>query len=267
MPRYALCQTKSLMSFPAALPLGTILIADDDETHRLLTQRLLEAQGYVCDCVSSSTEVESRLQAREYDLLISDIDMPGNEQLQLITRLPQIHQGLPVILITGVPDMQTAMQSIRLSVVAYLTKPFDSGELIAHVRQNVARYRCYKAVAGSRQRMQETYAALEQMELLLQNPGTPESAATLPQAFLDVILGNAVQSLMDFRVLAETYFSNKADTMAALEKSRPAVLMQAIWETIGVLEKTKHSFKSKELAELRVKLEALVGKSHKPTLK
>ncbi|MCI0692942.1 response regulator [candidate division KSB1 bacterium] len=58
-----------------------------------------------------------------YDLLIADIKMPGNDELEFIEEPPAIAEGLPVILVTGYPSLNTAIKSTRLHVAGYMMKP------------------------------------------------------------------------------------------------------------------------------------------------
>lgn len=241
-------------------PSSRVLLADDDPAFREMTRRLLAQNGYECDCAASAAEVEAVLRAKEYDLLISDIDMPGNSNLQMVAGLPQLQAGLPVILVTGAPSVDSAARSVGLAVAAYLIKPLDSAALLDHVRRAIERYRCFKAVAASRQRFLQASADLQRIEDLLRAPAGASSDSSA-QAFLDLTLQNAAQSLLDLRRLMDALRSQpqREHGKEWLRASRPVVLLEALWETIAVLERTKSSFKSKELGQLRKKLEGLVG--------
>lgn len=239
---------------------GRVLVADDDPSMLEVARELLEDNGFSCDTAVSGSEVELCLRRQEYDLLIADIDMPGNRELQLVASLPQLQDGLPVILVTGAPSVRSAAQSVGKSVVAYLIKPVQTEELLSHVRKAVALYRSFKAVVNTRQRMATACADLQNIETALRHPAENTATASI-HAFLEVSLGNTIQSLSEVRALLEVLSTEvcSKEHEALLQTARPAVLIQALWETIAVLEKTKGSFKSKELGELRQRLEKLVG--------
>src|SRR5881394_80820 len=110
---------------------GRILIADDDGAFRLATQTLLRRQGFDCESVPDAAGAVELLGQSEFDLLISDIHMPGNAALELVERLPQVAETLPVILLTGHPSVQSAARSVRLRVAAYLVKPCEVEELLS----------------------------------------------------------------------------------------------------------------------------------------
>lgn len=237
---------------------GHILIADDEETFRLSTTELLRREGYQCDCVPDAAAAAERLSGGHYDLLISDIKMPGNADLEMIRRLAQIRAGLPVILVTGYPTVRTAVESIQLPVTAYLIKPVDMSELLPLVRQSIGTYQVRRIVNANRQRLQDWSQDLENIEALMQKSPAAADAEPL-NALLALTMRNLQETLLDLKRLTEVVtIADNPQAREALETSRPLKLLAAVRETINVLEKTKGSFKSKELGELRRRLEHLV---------
>lgn len=242
-----------------------LLLADDDPSFREMTRRLLLRHGYDCDTVANAAEVEARLRERSYDLLISDIEMPGNSNLQMIAGLPQLQAGLPVILVTGSPSIESAARSVGLAVAAYLIKPVDAQDLLMQVARAIERFRCFRAVAQSRQRFLQASADLERLGATLCSPA-PASLDSALRVYFDLTLENAAQSILELRRLLEvargTDFPGEGTDR--WPTAAPAKLVEALWETIAVLEKTKTAFKSKDLAQLRQKLEDLVGGRKNP---
>ncbi len=118
---------------------GNILIADDDETFLQSTADLLRREGYVCDCASDAGAVIEILRLARYDILITDINMPGNTGLELIKNLPKNAEGMPVILVTGNHLTNTEIQSLQPPVVACMRKPLDFDKLLAQVRISMER--------------------------------------------------------------------------------------------------------------------------------
>ncbi len=72
---------------------GKILIADDDDTFLQSTADLLRREEYMCDCASDARAVIEILKLARYDLLITDINMPGNTGLEFIKNLPKMQKG------------------------------------------------------------------------------------------------------------------------------------------------------------------------------
>ena len=114
-----------------------ILIADDDVTFSLAITDLLRREGYECYCAPDAMTVIQTLKSEKFDLLISDINMPGNNELELIKKLKEIAEGLPVILLTGGQFSDTQIQSLKPPVIACLNKPPDFEELLMHVRNSI----------------------------------------------------------------------------------------------------------------------------------
>jgi DNA-binding response OmpR family regulator len=238
---------------------GSILIADDDLRCQTTTAAFLSNCGYKCDCAATGDEAISLMTCNSYDLLLSDIEMPGNRDLQLVHQVSKMQHGLPVILMTGFPTIKTAANSIGLPVSAYLTKPVEPDSLLAAVAHAVDRSRCFRMISSTRGRLTTLCKDLERIETLLPSSTGDEKNSSLT-VFLDLTIQNIAGSLMDLRHLVENVAvtPGQEPEMEWLQSARPLILIAAVRETISVLAKTKGSFKSKELAELRRKLEGLL---------
>jgi len=81
------------------------------------------------------------LAASDFDLLITDLEMPGNHDLELVRRVSKLAAGLPVILLTAHPTMESAVQSACLPIVKYVVKPPNLDDLRVLVRKSIRRYR------------------------------------------------------------------------------------------------------------------------------
>ena len=109
-----------------------VLLVDDEESIRKLLSRMLES-AYDVE-VASDGETAMRL-LREpdahYDLLISDLNMPGIDGLMLIREAQRINPALPAIVITGYSSESSAIEALNLGVAGYLTKPFGTSQVLA----------------------------------------------------------------------------------------------------------------------------------------
>lgn len=194
-----------------------------------------------------------KLREETFDLLISDINMPGNEGLALVRKAPQVAEGLPIILLTGHPTVDSAMQSVRLPVMAYLVKPADPKELAELAGQAVANSKAFRSLTASRQRLAEWAKDLEKIEQALRVT-PPSKSATPLKSYLGVTLQNLLLILGDWKTVMDASGS-------AAESAGQGPVVAALRETIEVLQKTKQSFKSRELGDLRKKLEELLESS------
>ncbi len=235
---------------------GRVLFADDDRAAREGLAIMLRRYGYECEVVTSAAEAVERLRQREFDALVSDIHMPGNSGLELIESLPQIAAGLPVILLTGRPSVETAARSVRLAVAAYLTKPPDFDELCRLLDQSIANYRGFRAMQTGRARLREWEEELVRVEQALRQapgarPGGPMGS------YLRVSLRQVILMLAELERASHSLEHpggslEKVDHVAALRR------------TVEVLERTKQNFKSKDLADLRRQLQQLLDNDSDP---
>ncbi len=239
--------------------LGRILVADDEETFLHSTADLLRREGYHCDTAVDASSAADMLRENEYDLLIADIKMPGNPELELVQDMPSIANGMPVILVTGYPSLDSAIQSIQLPVAAYMVKPIDLAELLTQIQVAVGRYRLFLTIGRVQGRLKQWQGELDETEKLMRQ--SPAGMAAVPvETFLDMTLSNIVASLSDLRNLTEAILKHKETESVChlLGCPRPAAFTRAMRDVIDVLKKTKSAFKSRELGQLRDKLERMV---------
>ncbi len=237
---------------------GRILIADDEETFLHATAELLRREGYSVGTAIDADAALAAVREGSYDLVISDLEMPGNENLRLVRTLAEEAGGLPVIIITGFPSTESAIASIELPVAAYLRKPVQWEELLVRVEAAIGRFRAYRSM----RRTEEQLEAWRQEFHQATSPNQTVKAAGGAQvdAFLALTLRNVMGSLSNLDSLSQA-LSGKAvpeTPCQLLNCPRGVQLQQAVRETIAVLEATKGSFKSKALGDLRERLELLL---------
>lgn len=112
-----------------------ILIADDEPLYRETTAELLRDEGYECVCVENANDAIHVLREHAFDLILSDLNMPGNLKLELLKEGRSKYSHVPMIVITGVPSLPSAIESVRLGIADYLLKPVKFDELLAAVQR------------------------------------------------------------------------------------------------------------------------------------
>ncbi len=149
---------------PMDLP-GRILIVEPDENTRYDVTHLLQGMGYSCTAVQDGPQAILALQANPYDLLITEIRVPGNEDLSLIQTVANSNPKLPVIICTGYPSLDTAIAAIQLPVTAYLVKPVTSHLLIDQVRKSIGCANKLKRIAELEESSRNCQEKVEQANI------------------------------------------------------------------------------------------------------
>ncbi|HEX3890284.1 MAG TPA: sigma-54 dependent transcriptional regulator, partial [Verrucomicrobiae bacterium] len=114
-----------------------ILIVDDDPGQRSLLNSFLRGQKFETTMADSGERALELLRAEQFDLMISDVRMPGLSGLDTLRLARKEHATLPVLLVTAFTDVRDAVAAMRDGAVNYLAKPIDLDELLASVRQAV----------------------------------------------------------------------------------------------------------------------------------
>ena len=112
-----------------------ILIVDDDPGQRSLLDSFLRTQGFDTVLASSGEQALERLRAEQFNMMISDVRMPGMSGLETLRHAREQHSMLPVLLVTAYADIREAVGAMRDGALNYLAKPIDLDELLATVRQ------------------------------------------------------------------------------------------------------------------------------------
>jgi len=110
-----------------------ILIADDEPLYLRTTGQLLRKAGYECVCVPDGDVALEKLRGERFDLILSDLNMPGNLKLELLRQGRTQFPHIPLIVITGVPSLPTAIEAVRLGIADYLLKPVKYEDLLVSV--------------------------------------------------------------------------------------------------------------------------------------
>ncbi|MDH4359502.1 MAG: response regulator [Nitrospirota bacterium] len=238
---------------------GHILLADNEEIYVEATQDLLQKKGYDCHAVRNAEELGQALdRAWDFDVFITDLNISGKRVLEMVREIPAQSTQLPVIVVTGYPSLPTAVESIRLHVLEYLIKPIDYSVLLAAIKQGLQQKQVLRSVQQARKEAALRMERLAKIEETLKTWGS-----TISNPEIEEIL------LTDSKMKEST--GQWEGALRVLEKGSPPPnpspisphdyfhLREAVFETIQVLQKTKTAFRSKDLADLRKKLESVLA--------
>lgn len=112
-----------------------LLVVDDEEDIREIYRRALEREGFEVALAEQASTAVEKLATSDFEIVIADIRMPGMDGIQLLELVRKEHQGTDVIIATGYPAAETAIQALRLGAFDYIIKPFTIEELLHTVHR------------------------------------------------------------------------------------------------------------------------------------
>jgi len=116
-----------------------ILIVDDENQIRDLIAAIVSMEGYLFDLAEDAETALDILEQKHIDLLISDINMSGITGVELLRIALERHPDLAVIMVTGVDNQDTAIETLHMGAYGYVTKPFRTNELIINITNSLRR--------------------------------------------------------------------------------------------------------------------------------
>ncbi len=113
----------------------TVLVADDDAPVRSMLSKLLTRSGHEVIEAQDGVEAMAALGARPIDLVITDLNMPRADGLQVLRYTREKHPKIPVLILTGENSIRDCVEAMRGGAFNFLTKPFHPADLEEIVRQ------------------------------------------------------------------------------------------------------------------------------------
>lgn len=237
-----------------------VLLADDEDVFGQTMAELLRRQGFQCDLAQNADHALSLLSEMNHEVLITDIMMPGNDDMGILKQIKQLQYPPAVIVVTGYPSAETAIGAMEKGVFAYKVKPFDLADFIATVHEAARRSRLLRGLQHQKLRSESLNEQMQQLSDVLQGGlGTTHINITTRQ-YMGTVLGSVMESIVDVVNVLDLMDEGPSDQPVRKLNKHPdtVVYREAIKETVKALEATKNAFKSRELADLRRKLDVLL---------
>jgi len=135
----------------------SILIVDDEQVVRDSLTHWFSEEGYAMEASGSAAEALSKLAAREFDLVIADIRMPGIDGMELLEKIRAEQLDTGVIMMTGYASVETAVRALKQGAFDYITKPFDPEDLSVVVRNALEQHRLKRENRLLRQQIEQCH--------------------------------------------------------------------------------------------------------------
>ncbi|MFC1852883.1 response regulator [candidate division CSSED10-310 bacterium] len=120
-----------------------ILVIDDSESMRNLISETLSKEGYAVDVASDGISAIRKIKNNPYDLITLDVEMPGLRGIEVLRIIKKIDMRIYVIMVTSIATIQTAINAIRQGAYDYITKPFDTDDMILSIKRALEQRRLF----------------------------------------------------------------------------------------------------------------------------
>ena len=143
-----------------------VLVVDDNNGARSALGKLLGGDGFVVSTAASGDAALVEASRSQPDVVLTDLQMPGMDGIELCRRLQQIDGNLPVIVMTAFSDMQAVIESLRAGAQDYLLKPLEYEVVLSCVNRALARRHAARELNALRQQTEELYRTLNERLVL-----------------------------------------------------------------------------------------------------
>lgn len=120
---------------------GRVLIVDDEVALARALTTILEREGFAAEAHSSAPRALERLAEQEFEVVVTDINMPGMNGLELLRQVREHDRDVPVILLTGSPAVESAALAVNYGALQYMLKPVMPDEFLNSIRRAVRLHR------------------------------------------------------------------------------------------------------------------------------
>jgi signal transduction histidine kinase len=132
----------------------TILVVDDEEAIRSLFRDILEAEGYQVTTAGNATQARERLSEGRFDVMLADLMLPEESGLNLVQFAADLDEEMSVVMVTGFPDLATAVEALKQGAYDYIAKPVKRQSLLATVERAYER----KELVAEKRRLEQENA-------------------------------------------------------------------------------------------------------------
>ena len=143
------------------------LIVDDDKKLLTIMKSLLIEEKHEVDTCNNGLEAIRKFEDKKFDLVITDLMMPGMSGIEVLKKIRKISPGTLVIIITGFASLETAIQAIREGAYDYITKPFKIDEIKVVANNAREKFRLVMENQKLIQELQEAYAQLGMVKKIM----------------------------------------------------------------------------------------------------
>ncbi len=135
----------------------TILVVDDEPNYLIIIAELLRDEGFEVYSADNGQKALDIARTTDLDLILTDMQMPVLNGMELLEQVKLINENLPVIMITAYGEVEKAVKAMQAGAFNYLTKPFKNDELIANIKKAIDHYSVVRENRRLRDEVRERY--------------------------------------------------------------------------------------------------------------
>lgn len=136
----------------------TILVVDDEPNYLIILSELLIEEGFEVFTAENGAKALQIVQNTDLDLILTDMQMPHMNGIDLLKAVKGLNRDIPIIMITAYGEVEKAVTAMQAGAFNYLTKPFKNDELIANIRQAVEHYSILRENRRLRAEVKDRYS-------------------------------------------------------------------------------------------------------------
>jgi len=156
---------------------GKILVVDDDEQMCEDISEMLSREGYTVSHVGSGEEALDRIKSEDFDVILTDLIMPGIDGMEVLRQSKRLKPAARVIMITGFGTIENAVEAMKEGASDYISKPFKINEVQATVKRALEEAKFSKCLSTSG-------AKSDRVQEMLSSLSNPIRRATIEYLFL-----------------------------------------------------------------------------------
>ncbi|BCS54388.1 sigma-54 dependent transcriptional regulator [Geobacter sp. SVR] len=157
----------------------SILVVDDEAVIREGLKRILDSGRFAVEACQSGQRAIELLQEHEFDLIVTDLKMPGMNGIEVLTAVKTLQPDVPVIMITGYASVDTAVEAMKCGAVDYITKPFTPEQFLEkleraleqrhqlldemYLKKEISSHHGFNRFVGESKEMQKVYRRIIQV--------------------------------------------------------------------------------------------------------
>lgn len=145
-----------------------ILIIDDEKSIRKTLREILEYEKYQVDEATEGAEGIALLQKEKYDVVLCDIKMPKMDGIEVLDKITQSHNDIPVVMISGHGTIETAVEAVKKGAFDFIAKPLDLNRLLVTIRNAMDKSTLVTETRVLKKKVNKTFDMIGQSKAIVQ---------------------------------------------------------------------------------------------------